>query len=548
MSWIVDLARHALVNRRRFLVAGGLALTGVVVSSSGLANFAPRILRRSRNPLPGANYPFQLGVAAGSPTADGFVLWTRLATDPLSPDPMQPGGIASAAYGAGIMVDFEIARDPGMRHVVTRGSAFAEADYGFSVHLPISGLSPERPYWYRFHLGSATSQIGRATTLPLPGQPVGQLRLGFAACSNYERGYFSAYRHLAAEQPDLTLFLGDYIYEQVEQHRPVLRRHSDAVVPQDLNGYRRRYAQYRQDPDLQALHAASTTLATWDDHEVEDDYAGAWSERFTPRAVFLAQRRAAYQAFYEHMPLRSRPTENGLTVHDCITYGDLARISLLDGRQFRDPGACYGAPDRGGGHLVNSVDCPELLDPARSMLGAAQEQWLAGNLRHSPARWNMMAQNVIMAPLGKRDDDGRVTAWTDAWDGYPLARERLMALLRDGPVRNPVVYSGDIHSFWHNDLVAHAGQPDAAPIGTEFVVSSITSDGPPHDQLQGHVARHAHVHFADSRYRGYALAELSGGTMLTHFRTVADVSDPLSARGTLASFVIEDGQQGAAVA
>jgi alkaline phosphatase D len=542
------LTRHALLNRRRFLLAGGLTLSGVAVSSSGFANFAPYILRRSRNPFHTADNPFQLGIAAGSPTADGFVLWTRLATDPLSQERTRPGGITAAMHTPGIVLDYEVAGDPKMRQIITSGSVLAERDYGFSVHLPIGGLAPGRPYWYRFHLGSATSAIGRATTLPLPGQPAARLRLGFASCANYERGYFSAYRHLAAEEPDLTIFLGDYIYEQVERHRSVLRRHSDGEVPQDLDGYRRRYAQYRMDPDLQALHAAGTTLATWDDHEVENDYAGAWSERFTPPAAFRAQRQAAYQAFYEHMPLRSRPAADGLAVHDCITYGDLARISLLDGRQHRDRGACYQSPDRGGGHLVDSVGCPELLDPTRSMLGGAQERWLAGNLRLSPARWNVMAQNVIMAPLGKQGADGQMTAWSDAWDGYPLARERLMTTLVDSHVRNPVVFSGDIHSFWQNDLTAHITSKAAAPIGTEFVVSSVTSDGPPNEHLQQHVAHHAHVHFADSRYRGYAVAEISGDEMLTHFRTVQDVTDPRSARGTLVSFVIADGVSGAMVA
>jgi alkaline phosphatase D len=527
------------------MLLSGATLAGFTTSSSGLANFAPHYLRRgSRNPFPLKENPFCFGIAAGSPAPDGFILWTRLAVDPMTTDPTAPGGIPVADHGVGIPIDYEIALEPEMRRIVASGTTLAEAHFGFSVHLAVNGLTPAREYWYRFHLGDATSSTGRAITLPRPGEPTRYLRLGFTSCANYERGHFAAYRHLADEYPDMALFLGDYIYEQVEQHRPAIRRHSDAAVPSDLGGYRRRYAQYRQDPDLQRLHATTTTLATWDDHEVENDYAGAWSERFSPRVKFQARRRAAYQAFYEHMPLRSGPSRDHLRVHDCVTYGDLARISLLDGRQYRDRGACYGEPDRGGGHPVDSISCPELVDPARSMLGAEQEKWLAGNLVHSPARWNILGQNVIMAQLGNSDSDGRITAWSDAWDGYPMARDRLLNVIRDQAIRNPVVFSGDIHSFWHNDLMP-SGEAGSTGAATEFVVSSITSDGPPNDHLQDQVARHPHVHFADSRHRGYALVEIESSRMLTHFRIVGDVADPETTRDTLLSFVLEDGRRGA---
>lgn len=529
-------------SRRQFLIAAGAALGGVAVSSSGFANFAPYYAhRRSRNPLPGTVDPFSLGVASGSPTSGGFVLWTRLAPHPLSTEAAMPGGIALRDHQAGIQLDFEIAADPAMRHILRQGTARAEAEHGFSVHLSVEGLTADRPYWYRFHLGPHTSAVGRAVTLPRAGRPASHLTFGVTSCANYERGYFAGYRHLAAEQPDLVLMLGDYIYEQVETGRPVLRRHSDAAVPTTLDGYRRRYAQYRLDPDLQSLHAAAPTLATWDDHEVENDYAGDWSERFTPPADFARQRQAAYRAFYEHMPLRYRPTPAGLDIFDSVSVGDLARISVLDGRQYRSRGACYAAPDRGGGHRVDSLTCPELLDPSRSMLGLRQEQWLGGNLATSPARWNIVAQNVIMAELDAHDATGAVTAWTDAWDGYPAARRRLLAQL--GRARNPVVFSGDIHSFWNNDLTL-----DRRAIATEFVTSSITSDGPPQSHLQSMLDAHPHVHFADSRARGYTLVQIRAGALTSHFRTVSDVTDPEAALATLRSFVIEDGRVGAVAA
>lgn len=534
--------RRLPMDRRRFLLASSVIAAGVAVSSSGLANFAPYYAhRRSRNPLATSTYPFTLGVAAGSPTADGFILWTRLAPDPLNTDAATPGGIPVRDHSADILLDYEVALDPDMRQILLHGTARAEAAHAFSVHLELSGLMPDHPYWYRFHLGEHSSAVGRAVTLPRAGRPAAKLRLGVTSCANYERGFFSAYRHLADEQPDLVLMLGDYIYEQVERNRPVLRRHSDGAIPTTLDAYRRRYAQYRLDADLQRLHATAPTLVTWDDHEVENDYAGDWSETFMPPSSFAARRLAAYRAFYEHMPLRHRPTANGLRIHDSITYGDLARISLLDGRQYRTRGACYRAPEAGGGHLVDSVTCPELLDPARSMLGFAQEKWLLGNLATSPARWNMVMQNVIMAELGSHDD-GKAIAWTDAWDGYPAARERLLRQMAES--RNPVVFSGDIHSFWSNDL-ALAGGPVVA---SEFVTSSITSDGPPQDHLQGKVDAHAHLHYAESRHRGYSLVEVAGGSLTTHFRAVSDVTDRAATRSTLRTFLIEDGRRGVVAA
>ncbi|WP_374384695.1 alkaline phosphatase [Dongia sp.] len=527
------------IDRRRFLLTAGLGCAGVAVSSSGFANFAPFYGSPSA-PFALSRNPFTLGIASGAPRADGFVLWTRLAPDPLDPDPASPGGLSLRHHRPGIELGYEIARDPEFRQIERRGTALAEAAYAFSVHLDVKGLASDRPYWYRFHLGHHVSAVGRATTLAPAGRPLQRLRLGFTSCANLERGYFSAYRHLAAEEPDLVLMLGDYIYEQVERNRPVVRRHSDNAVPTTLDGYRRRHAQYRLDRDLQRLHATAPTLATWDDHEVENDYAGDLSERFADPMQFALRRQAAYQAFYEHMPLRERPTATGLRVHDSITLGDLARISLLDGRQFRSAGACYGKPDRGGGHLVDSVSCPELMDPTRSMLGPVQERWLGANLATSPARWNLLAQNVIMAELGARDGD-RVTAWTDAWDGYPAARARLLQQLQGA--RNPIVFSGDIHSFWNNDLVL-----GGKPVASEFVTSSVTSDGPPQAHLASLLASHDHLRFADSRHRGYLLTDINGGTLTAHMRSVSDVTDPDASLSTLRSFVVEDGRAGAAAA
>ena len=256
--------------------------------------------------------------------------------------------------GGDVTVGYEIADDPGMREIVRRGEAVAEQAFAYSVHLDVRGLQPGRPYWYRFLSGDAASRVGRASTLPAPGAGLERLRFGFVSCSNYEHGYFSAYRHLADENPEIVLYLGDYIYEHIEERRPVVRRHSDGIEAATLPTYRNRHAQYRLDPDLQRLHAEVPALITWDDHDVQNDYADKWSQYFDDPELFLLRRAAAYQAFYEHMPLRpivSRPEGPRMRIYDRFSFGDLIEISMIDGRQYRSREPCYAPPDKGGMHL-----------------------------------------------------------------------------------------------------------------------------------------------------------------------------------------------------
>jgi alkaline phosphatase D len=483
-------------------------------------------------------------VAAGEPTPDGFVLWTRLAPEPFSPDPGAPGGMTD---GDGPLT-YEIASDPGMRTIVQRGVALAEAAYAHSVHLEVRGLAPGRPYWYRFTSGDAQSRIGRAWTAPVPGSPLSQLRFGFVSCANYEQGYFAAYRHLADEQPDLVCFLGDYLYEYVEAHRPTVRRHSDGVEAATLPTYRNRYAQYRLDPDLQRLHAEVPALITWDDHEVQNDYADRWSQTFDDPEAFLRRRAAAYQAFYEHMPLRpsrSRPQGSALRLYDRFAYGDLVEFSVLDGRQYRSREACYGPPNRGGGHLETNTRCPERLDPTRSMLGAAQETWLFDGLPRSRARWNILAQDVLMAQLRQRTAQGAVAHWTDGWDGYPASRTRLLKHVEASRVSNPAVIGGDVHSFWVNDLKRDFDDPGSPAVATEFVGTSISAAGPSYEQFMKFLPDNPHVRYFESRRRGYVSVELTPARMTTRFRVLSDVRDPQATVSTLQSFVIESGRPGA---
>jgi alkaline phosphatase D len=524
-------------TRRRLLcgtAGAALALLG-----------APAVLRRA-----GAQSwqrdPFSLGVASGAPLADGFVLWTRLAPEPLSNDPARPGGMR----GDNVAVRYEIATDPAMHDVVRRGEATAEAAFAYSVHLDVRGLEAGRPYWYRFASGEATSAIGRAATLPAPGAALDRLRFGFVSCSNYEHGYFSAYRHLTDENPEFVLFLGDYIYETIEERRPIVRHHCDGIEAATLPTYRNRYAQYRLDQDLQRLHAQVPALVTWDDHEVQNDYADKWSEYFDDPELFLKRRAAAYQAFYEHMPVRpilSRPEGPSMRVYDRFSFGDLLQISLLDGRQYRSREACYAPPNKGGLHLETDAGCPERREAGRTMLGFAQEAWLHSALAHSKAQWNVIAQDVLMAQVRVKQNNEYGFS-TDDWDGYPAGRARLLKRIHDTQVANPVVLSGDIHSFWANDLKLDFDDPGSPIVATEFVGTSISSYGPPYEVIAQTLPDNPHVHFFESRERGYVCVDLERAHMQARMRVVSDVKDPKATVSTLRTFAVEAGKPGVVAA
>jgi alkaline phosphatase D len=528
---------NLLLARRSFLAgAAGVAACAAAPAAAGRASAGTAQWA--------AGDPFALGVAAGDPMPDGFVLWTRLAPDPLSPDPATPGGMS----GPDVPVAFEIAKDPAFKDVVRKGEAQAEADYAYSAHVEVRGLEPGRPYWYRFTSGAAQSRTGRAATAPQPGAPLARLRFGFLSCSHYEHGYFSAYRHLADEHPDLAVFLGDYIYEYIEQKKPIVRRHSDGVEARDLHTYRNRYAQYRTDPDLQRLHAEVPALITWDDHEVQNDYADYWNQTFDDQATFLKRRADAYRAFYEHMPLRpslSRPNGPNMRLYDRFSFGDLAQFSVLDGRQYRSKPACYGPGKKGHGHLETNKSCPERLEEGRSMIGQAQEAWLHDGLSASKSRWNVIAQDVLMAELRQKTGDGETAYWTDDWNGYPASRARLLQRIHDAKVQNAVVLTGDIHAFFQNDLTLDFADPASPAVAAEFVGTSVTSPSAPYDYFLKAIADNPHIKFFDSRVRGYVSADLTHERCTVRYQAVSDVKDPDAAVSTLKAFVVENGRPGA---
>lgn len=509
-------------GRRRVLsglaVGGGLALIGPYARAAG------------------TDYPFTLGVASGDPLPDGFVIWTRLA--PASG--LQPG--------REVAVRWSVATDEGMRQVVHRGHVLARGGLAHSVHVEVAGLQPGRPYWYRFEALGEQSPIGRSRTAPA-ADSLAPAHFGFASCSHYELGYFSAYRHLAQEQADLVFFLGDYIYENsfASGSTKIVRAH-DVIEASDLAGYRARYTQYKRDPDLQALHASAPCVATWDDHEVQNDYADRWSQdaRVSPQA-FLRRRAAAYQAFYEHMPLRrtSLPQGADMRIYRRIDFGQLARFHVLDGRQYRSEQPCIPANGSHRGHIA-APDCADLSDPRRTLLGWEQEAWLHEGLVRSPARWNVIAQDLLVAPMLQRDPATQSLGhWTDGWDGYAACRQRMLQAIDRSQARNPVFWGGDIHSFWTTDLHLDSQDPASKVVATEFVGTSVTSDGPPYDAFDALMPLNPHVKFFDSRQRGYVSVTLDERRMTTRFQTISERRDPAATASTLQRFVVEDGRAGA---
>lgn len=476
--------------------------------------------------------PFALGVASGCPRPDGIVLWTRLA-----PYPLEGGGMPAQA----VRVRWEIARDEDFREIDQHGDALADPQFAHSVHVEVRGLRPDRMYWYRFFAGAAASPVGRTRTAPAPSADNTRLRFAFASCQQYEQGYYGAYRHMAAEDVDLVIFLGDYIYESSWGRRHV-RKHS-APEPMTLADYRSRHAQYRSDPDLQRMHALAPWLVTWDDHEVDNDYAGLTSEHLDPD--FVARRAAAYRAYYEHMPLERSmlPRDADMRIYGAYTFGRLAQFHMLDDRQYRHVQACP-PPQRGGGStIVQDALCPERQDPTRSLLGWAQERWLHGELDRSQARWNVLAQQSIMARIDQ-SRSAEPAYWTDAWDGYPQARQRLLDFLGQRKPSNPIVIGGDVHCHWVCDLKADFDRPESATVASEFCGTSITSQSWPQERIVELQRRNAHAKYASAERRGYVVMELTKSQCRVALRGISDEKQRAPTIDTQARFIVDDGRPG----
>ena len=437
------------IDRRDFLV--DLART------AALAAIVPNAWRVTRRPRL-ADDPFQLGIASGDPTPAGGVLWTRLAPRPLEPD----GGMD----GQRVVVTWEVADEDRFGQIVRQGRATAAPELGFAVHADVDGLEPDRWYHYRFRAGDAVSPVGRFRTSPAAGSET-PLRLAVASCQHWEQGLFTALAHIAREEIDLVAHLGDYIYETAGFPDRV-RRHVGLEI-RTLDDYRRRYAQYKSDPHLQAAHVRCPWIVTWDDHEVDNNYAGLSGENeMESEEQMRIRRAAAYQAWWEHQPVRVPRARSwsDLTITRSIQWGRLAQFLMMDGRQYRSPQAC------GGGS--RAVPCGTWADPSRTMLGDAQERWIAESLASSPARWQVLANQVMMAPFDDASGDP-VRLAMDQWGGYPAARDRLTRIIADRAPNRTVVLTGDIHSSWTNELRTDFARTNQPPIAAEFVATSLSS-------------------------------------------------------------------------
>jgi alkaline phosphatase D len=477
--------------------------------------------------------PFALGVASGQPRPTSVVLWTRLMADPLRSGASLPPVL--------LPLTWEVSEDEGFSRIVRSGTVLADPAQAHSVRIRVEHLRPDWRYWYRFIAGGIASPVGRTRTAPAEHADVARLRLALASCQHYEQGWFTAHREMAGLDLDAVVFVGDYIYDS-SNHRFRLRSH-EAEQPRTLAEFRARHATYKRDPDLQACHAAHPWLLAWDDHEVRNDYAGEVGDGDDlPPVAFLQVRTAAYQAYFEHLPLAldQTPGPAGLRMHDRFRWGRLADLWLLDGRQYRSVQACNGGDVAGGRPRWR---CRELADKQRTMLGAAQERWLQEGLRTSGSRWRLIAQATQLSPWGLPGPDGRPLVYSDGWDGYPQARARLLAHLARHRLDNTVFLGGDVHRHVAAQLRAD-NIPGEPVVASEFVTSSITSAGMPDALMSLIRSSNPDILHARSDERGYMQLDVMTGSLHCVARATGFPVLTHSNLATQARFVVEAGRAG----
>jgi len=467
--------------------------------------------------------PYACGISSGDPTPDGVVLWTRLMPDPAR---------EAAWQRERVEVKWEVASDEGMKSIVKRGTVQASPDLAHAVHAEVSGLQPGRSYWYRFIAGGQASVVGRTRTAP--SRPVDKLRFAFASCQHFETGYYNAYKHMLKDDLDLVIHLGDYIYEGPERPNGVRKHTGKEIV--SLTDYRNRYALYRTDEHLREAHRLFPWVVTWDDHEVDNNYAGDIPEDKQTREQFLERRANAYQAYYESMPLRrsSMPRGSKMQLYRKLSYGPLAEFFVLDTRQYRSDQPC------GDG---NKPPCPETTKADQTMFGDAQEKWLTGGLASSKAKWNVLCNQVMMAKIDRDGGAGELYPM-DQWSGYETARLRFMRFLAEKKPSNPVVITGDVHSSWVCDLREKFRDKSSPILATEFTGTSISSGGDGVDvtpAVAAYLPDNPQIKFHNAK-RGYVRCELTDARCTAEYQIVDRVTVPDSPIATKAKFVIESGR------
>lgn len=510
--------KRNLLDRREFIQKSTAVISGI-----GLVGPYP-LINTSKNISQGL---FTLGVASGDPLPDSVVLWTRLA-----PKPLEGGGMPSES----VEVQWELATDDTFNTTLRSGKINAIPEMGHSVHVEVFDLEPSRHYYYRFKAENQTSPIGRTKTAPPYGQELDELNFAFASCQNYQSGFYTAYDHMVKEDLDVVFFLGDYIYEGGSNKRS--RSHLPKKEIISLNDYRIRYGQYKSDPSLQAAHAAFPWIVTPDDHEVKNNWGGE-GPPYKNNEDFLARRSAAFQAYYEHMPLRKSalPMNMHIQLFRRFNFGNLVEFSVLDTRQFRSNFACQDGW---------KSDCNERWEPSRTMLGLNQENWLFENLSRSSSRWNILAQQVQIAEVG-REIKSKVHHHMDKWSGYAATRQRLFDTIQSHNVSNFVVLTGDSHKNWVNHLLTDFNDPHSAILGTEIMGTSIASGGDGaeiNDEGKKILRENPHVRFLNYQ-RGYVRCTLTPDELRSEFKVLPYVSRPDAPIQNRATFVVKNGVPGA---
>ena len=508
------------MHRRDFL--------GELARLTYLCAGVPSVWRVTSRPVV-ADEPFSLGIASGDPTESSAVIWTRLAPRPLDPD----GGMG----GQRTAVGWEVADDEGFTKIVRNGRYTAGPELGFSVHVDVGGLQPGREYFYRFTLPAGPSPTGRLRTTPAAGDAT-TLRLAIASCQHFEQGLYTAFDHLAADGAALVAHLGDYIYEYAGVER--VRKYATTEI-QTLSDYRARYAQTKSDPALKAAHAAAPWIVTWDDHEVDNNYAGLNGENDMESEEQMRLRRAAaYQAWWEHMPVRVPRAKSwsDLTIARSIDWGTLARLWILDTRQHRNDQAC------GDGNQI--VPCGDWADPARTLLGSEQERWLFDGLARPHPGWTVLVNQIRMAPFDSAPGaDRRVSM--DQWSGYPAALDRMCRAIATHAPNRTIAVTGDIHSNWVSELRGSYERGGAPVVAAEFVGTSISSGGDGQDATSGWNDR-TRAENPDTKWhnarRGYVVCEFAPRETRAHYRTVPFVTKPGAPIQTAASWRVEHGRPG----
>jgi len=528
----------ALDGQKRFramqLTRRSLVKTGLITGGAAAMAAATLDTRASAAAVLPRSNPFTLGVASGDPWPTGVVIWTRLAVSPLAANGL--GGMSSSTQ----TLVWQVATDSKFAKVVRSGTVAAMSKNAHSVHVDVGGLLPGRVYFYRFRLGRYFSRVGRTRTAPAYDAVGGSLSMSFVSCAHYEYGWFTAYRRLAEDQPDLVLHLGDYMYEY-KGSPPGSDTPRQHVGPETvtLANYRQRLAQYHAAPDLQAAHAVAPWLVVFDDHDVDNNWADETPENAASVPGFMTRRAAAFKAYYENMPLRkaSIPSGPDMQVYRRRPWGRLANFHMLDTRQYRDVPGC------GSGDTFK--ECPENDDPARSLMGAAQEKWLAEGFAGSRATWDILGQQVF---FGRRDATSTPdnTVSMQSWDGYPASRARVTDSWMKAQVRNPIVLTGDVHAHWASEVLADFSDHDSPVVGSEFVCSSITAGGDGYDVPSGQhpwAAYNPNLKFWNNQ-RGYCKTKITPDSFTVDYRCVPRVSVKGAAAYTRARFVVDDGIRG----